>query len=499
MKKYIPVILALFAAVSCNLDKYPYSETAADAYVKNTSSVNNLVIGAYNGLYGVLYYEWAMTELRSDNVRMRVNNSSSADTKLLEQLDQNVPVTANDWVQDYWDKSYVVVNRANTVLENLGVVTDEAKKAQFEGEALFLRSWMYFNIVRLWGPAFIVTRTIGAQEARTMQRSSVDEVYDLIEGDLEKIVKEKLLPASMDAADLGRADIKAAKVMLAKVYMTRYSPADEKYTEAKKLLGEVITAKGNPSSAEQLEPYESVFSKNNELNREIIFAVRYKAGKLGIGSPFSTLFGPLNNGGNVVMGSPKHYDYPSDNLIAAYEEGDLRKDVTLRESYYNATTGETVTGNAARFTNKFIDPDMTSEYDGENDWPVIRVADVLLLYVEACNELSGPSEDILAYLNAVRGRAGLPGYAESAVGTKFALREAVRRERRVELAMENHRWYDLVRWGTAVSTVNGFYISEPFFGAYDYQVKPIEDWQILLPIPVSVKNINRDVAQNPGY
>ena len=172
MKRYIiPILVSVLALTSCNLDKYPFSEVAASEYVKDAKSVNNLVIGIYNGLYDVMYNEWAMTELRSDNARMRVNNSTSQDSKLIEQLDQLVVLTANAWVQDYWDAIYVVINRANTVLANLEVVTDEELRARYEGEARFLRAWMYFDLVRLWGPVFIVKSKTGADEARYMQRS----------------------------------------------------------------------------------------------------------------------------------------------------------------------------------------------------------------------------------------------------------------------------------------------------------------------------------------
>ena len=495
------ILIALLGVSSCNLDQAPYSEVAADVYVKDAKSVNNLVIGVYNGLYDVMYTEWAMTELRTDNARMRVNNSTSQDSKLIEQLDQLVVVTANAWVQDYWDALYVVVNRANTVLANLDVVQDDVLRAQYEGEARFLRAWMYFNLVRLWGPVFVVTSKTGADQARHMQRSPVEDVWDLIEKDLEAVVDGNLLPETMPDASLGRADMRAAKAMLAKVYMTEYRPGEGKYATASTLLSDVLTSCGNPTTAAQLVPYADVFDKTKEGNAEIILAVRYRSGNLGIGSPFTTLYAPSNNGGNVAIGAPKQYNYPSNSIISAFNEnpGDLRKDVCLRESYFNYTTGTLVDNANARYCSKFIDPDMTSEYDGENDFPVIRLADVMLLKAEIMNELEGPSEDALALLNAVRGRAGIPAYALSDVAAKYDFRMAVRKERRVELAFENQRLFDLLRWGTAVSTINDYLASEPFYAAYDYIVNPIAEWQTLLPIPVSVLNINKTVAQNPGY
>ena len=502
MKKYIVIVIsALLALTACNLDQYPYSEVAADEYVKDATSVNNLVIGVYNGLYDVLYNEWAMTELRSDNARMRVNNSTSQDSKLIEQLDQLVVLTANSWVQDYWDALYVVINRANTVLANLGVVTDEATRARFEGEARFLRAWMYFNLVRLWGPVFVVTSKTGADEARYMQRSPSADVWALIEADLEAVVDNELLPETLPSGDLGRADLKAAKALLAKVYMTEYKASEAKYARAAALLEEVLASCGNPTSGAQLVPYADVFSKEKEGNAEVLFAVRYRSGNLGIGSPFTTLYAPINNGGNVAIGAPKHYNYPTDNIISAFDAnpGDLRKDVCLQTSYFNKTTGVIVDNANARYCSKFIDPDMTSEWDGENDFPVIRLADVMLLYAEAKNELEGPSDEALSRLNAIRERAGLPVYTLAELPSKYAFRKAVRNERRLELAFENQRFFDLLRWGTAVSTINEFLAGEPFYAAYDYVVNPIAGWQTLLPIPISVININKSVAQNPGY
>lgn len=511
MKKisnYLAAAAAVLALVGCNLDKFPYSETAVDEYIKGDAEVNTLVIGAYNGLHDVLYYEWSLTELRSDNARMRTNNSSSSETKLLEQLDQGVQTTAHSWIENYWNACYATIDRANKVIANLDVVTDPVLRNQYEGEAKFLRAHLYFNLVRLYGPVFLVLRKTGADEARHMQRSPVEDVYALIEGDLNHIIDNGLLPASYADDMYGRATLTAAKALLAKVCMTRYAVGSEQYMLAGPLLREVLAAAGDPKSAGELVPYDKIFAIDNEMNAEIIFAVRYMAGKVGLGCPFGTLFGPLNNGNSVIMGSPKHYNYPTDDLIAAFnantDEGggfvDRRKAVTLKESYEKVTDQGVVVvdDKTGRWCDKFLSP-VTSEYDGENDWPVLRVGDMALLLAEWLNETAGPSEEALGYLNMIRGRAGVATYSLADLATKYAFRMAVRRERRVELACENQRWFDLMRWNTAVNTVNAFFKSELFYGEYDYTVKSIAEWQVLLPIPIAVTNINSEVAQNPGY
>lgn len=495
------LVASLLLMVGCNMDQYPYSEIAAGDYVTDAEAVNTLVIGTYNGLYDVIYHEWALTELRSDNARMRGTGSTSQDTKLIEQLDQGTVETAHEWVGDYWDNTYKVINRANQVLENLEVVADPVLAAQYRGEAQFIRAMLYFNLVRLYGPVFLVTSTTGSDEARHMQRSPVEEVYAQIESDLETIVEGELLPVQMPSSDLGRATLTAARALLAKVYMTRYSVGEEKYMAAKGLLEEVLAAVGAPQSGADLEPYAKIFSKDNEMNKEIIFAVRYLSGNVGLGSPFSTLFGPLNNGNSVVMGSPKHYNFPSDNILSAFnantEEGyeDCRKAVCFSEGYNHVVSGWIDT----RYVTKFLDPDMASEYDGENDWPILRVGDIALLYAEILNETDGPTEEAFKHLNMIRERAGIRPYTSSDLSSRYQFREAVRAERRTELAFENHRWFDLLRWGVAVSTYNNYLASETFYSGYNYTVNPIAEWQTLLPIPLTVMNINPDVAQNVGY
>ena len=503
MLKYLIPILAAVGLAACEMDREVYSEPPVDGYAKDAAGVNSLLMGAYGSMHDVLYYEWAMTELRSDNTRMRISGSNAAESKLIEQLDQNTVLSSHAWIDKYWTASYRAIACANDALASIGVVDDGTLAAQYEGEARFLRALNYFNIVRLWGPAFKVTRKLSAAESRTMQRVASSEIYDLIEEDLRAIVEGGLLPATSASADLGRATMPAAKALLAKVCMTRYAAGDAEYAEAADLLRDAIAAAGNPQNGADLVPYDEVFSIRNEMNSEIVFAVRYMAGNKGVGSPFGGLFGPLNNGGNVIIGSPKHYNYPSDDLLAAFKKnaGDKRIAVSFAERYWNATTEKWVTDSkTARYVAKFLSPVLT-EYDGENDWPVIRLGDLLLLYAEVTAELAGgPTADAVRYLNMTRERAGIPTYALSDFGSLTQFRTALREERRVELAFENQRWFDLQRWGIAKETVNGFLLEREnaFYAAYGY-VNPIDEWQTMLPIPLSVININPDVAQNVGY
>lgn len=509
MKKNIYIsIAAALMLTACDLDKYPYSEVASDEYVRDDATLNTLLMGCYNGLHDVMYYEWAMTELRSDNARMHQNNSTSSQAKLTEQLDQSVINSEHAWVSDYWNASYSVIDRCNNVLQRLDNAESEESRMKYQGEALFLRSLQYFNLVRLWGPVFLVNERMSSDEARYLQRSDVDSVYSRIETDLNLIIDGEMLPLIQEDSELGRADLTAAKALLAKVYATHYEVGDAQYTEAVNLCKEVLLSPrvGNPTSGAVMVPYADVFSTMNEMNSEIIFAVRYLGGNVGLGSPFGNLFAPVNNGANVIVGSSNNYNCPSDDILASYNsngDNDVRRDVNIAQSYYNATTGQTVTNNA-RHVRKYLNIDQASnpvstQYDGDADWPVIRVADIALLCAELMNELSGPSAETFTYLNMVRERAGLSPYTESDLPSRFEFRNAVRDERRLELAFENQRWFDLLRWGNALETVNNYLATETFYTNYAYTVNPIAEWQLYLPIPIDVININPNAAQNYGY
>ena len=502
----LPGLLLTFSA--CDLDKYPFSEVTSEEYVKDDATLNTLVVGCYNGLHDVMYYEWAVTELRSDNSRMHLNNSTSSQAKLVEQLDQGVINAEHAWVSDYWNACYRVIDRCNSVLQHLDKAESVETHNLYRGEALFLRSLEYFNLVRLWGPVFLVTERMSSDEARYLQRSDVDEVYSQIESDLNEIISGNLLPNRQTDANLGRADMVATKALLAKVYATHYSVGDGQFNQAIDLCRQVLQSEnvGNPVSGSMMVPYADVFSTHNEMNREIIFAVRYISGNVGLGSPFGNLFAPTNNGANVILGTCSNYNCPSDNILAAYDlngGADVRRNFNIAESYSNATTGETVTRNA-RHVKKYLNIDqatnpITTQYDGDADWPIIRVADIALLYAELQNELSGPTSDAMTYLNMVRERAGLPAYTAAEVGSRYDFRNAVRNERRLELAFENQHWFDLLRWGVATETVNKYLSSEAFYSAYTYNVNPISDWQVMLPVPIDVININPNAAQNVGY
>ena len=283
-------------------------------------------------LNGAIKTEWMLTDIRSDISRAYDKSSSKTEVKNIMALNEQEAFASIQEIESYWNSVYNNIYRCNLVLQNIGNVSNETKRKQYEGEAIFIRAYHYFNLVRLFGPIFLVTETISAQEAFSYERTAVEDVYAFIEKDLKKIIDENLLPVSYDnETELGRVTLLSARTLLGKVYLTQ-----KKYVDAQTQLKEVETAYSgyNLSSLS----YADVFSTTNEMNKEIIFAIRFKSGNVGLGNPFGNMFAPLNSGTSVINGNGESLNYPSTKLVESYKNGDQRKDVTLGFGYVNNQT-----------------------------------------------------------------------------------------------------------------------------------------------------------------
>lgn len=479
-------MLAIFSACDETLDINAESEiNDPDKKLKTEAQVYAALIGCYNGLQKPMETEWMMTELRSDNAVQGVPTSSNAVNLEFNELDMFTLLPTHAQVYNYWLDTYTNIGRTNTLLGSLEVVADEDLRSTYEGEGRFIRAYHYFNLVRLFGPVFITTENITPEESKTKDRSPVEDVYKVIIEDL-KFASGEILPEVWDDDNAGRVTRLAAKTLLAKVYLTLHQ-----YDEAKKLLVEVQS-----SGKHYLLPYEDVFSIQNELNAEIIFTIRYKAGGYGLGSPFANRFAPTSSGSSIINGDGSGWNHPSyDFMNNAYEPNDARRDITV-DVYGSGTWPK-------NYIKKFLSP-VSNTYDAENDWPILRYSDVLLMLAEVLNETEGPANAI-PLINEVREVHGeLP--ALTMIETQEECRLAIEKERRVEFAFENHRFFDLVRTNRAVEVLNNqiFETDKAFYNRYANSPDPaqiVKEWQLLLPIPQREIDTNNKViiTQNYGY
>ncbi|ANH82880.1 carbohydrate-binding protein SusD [Niabella ginsenosidivorans] len=529
MKKLLYTTLSVIFSIfifSCNkiIDIDPISNVGAGAFYKNYNEVNTALAGCYNGMQGPLYNEWMFTDLRSDNSLQGVPNTSSVDNIELNDLDMFTLNATHSDVYDYWLAAYKNIRAVNYVLGSLGVtfsngqdnfgtataqLNDDQKK-QLAGEALIVRAYHYFNLVRLFGGVFLISEPEDPQTSKKVGRSSATDIYNFIMADLN--TAQSILPrisySQIAATDLGRVNIWSAKALLAKVYLTLGRKAD-----ALMLLDDIITNSGYGL----LPSYADVFSVSNEMNREIIFAVRYKAGGFNLGSPFANLFAPTGSGSAIVAGDGKGYNFPTTSIQAAFKTStssgsDARKDVTV--AVYNTTKP---------YVKKFLSTVAVS-YDAENDFPVIRFSDVLLMKAEAVG-FDGPSGVAVGIINQVRQRAGAidytgtgdfsagfykyPSGGDSAINSASGFTKALLNERRLEFAFENQRFFDMQRLGDAVQMIKDHFAEEydVFYSRISPKI-PLETLQgnvtkdkLLLPIPQREIDTNNEIPieQNTGY
>ena len=514
--KYSTYSLLLFMCLgllSCNklIDIYPDSNLNTATYYTTVEEVQTGLTGCYNGLQKTVNSEWQFTEQRSDNSKQGVAGSTSSVNRDLSDLDMFLPATTHQAVYTYWLATYNNIRNANIVLQRLGVTYDPAVgsinlnkiaiplsdsiRKQLAGEALFIRSYHYFNLVRLYGGVFLIHTPVTAAEAKQINRSSVADIYKLIVADLTTATTYlgTLKFAQIPAANQGKATSWAAKALLAKVNLTLNIKA-----EAITLLQDVISNSGYSLQAS----YANVFSTTTELNSEILFTIRFKAGGLGLGSSFGNDFAPLGSGSSVINGSGQGLNYPTADLDTALVAADPRKAVNI---------GVFGTGTAAKlYVKKFLTP-VTLTGDGESDFPILRYADVLLMMAEA----KGFTPESITLINQVRTRATLAALPAT-VNTVALFEKALSDERRFEFAFENQRWFDMVRFNTTMTTLTAEQILKDHFAkefAKHYATYPapivtlaqlqanVTANKLLLPIPQHEIDTNTGlkIEQNAGY
>lgn len=432
------------------LDLAPISAIGENGFYTNTAEVEGAVIAIYDGLQQVPLREFALTEMRSDNARTKSREGDWAQFEYFDVKPTNLAVGL------YWAANYNVIFRANRVLEHLDVVTDAGKRAQFEGEARFARALAHFNLVRAYGDVPIVDRVIIQTDEEYFDRDPAANVLAFIDEDLTAAAA--LLPPRSQMP-FGRATRGAAEGLLAKVKLTRGD-----YTAAQALTSKLIA----DSDYALLENYSDVFY--SEKNNEILFAIPYLDDDANESQDFSFEM----TAGGVASG----LNYLTDDFLAALDPADTERNPVLSNPLNPQET--------AKWLTKSKDARLCG-----NDWIVLRLADVYLMHAEAimAGAASTTNGSAIAAYDAVRKRAGMPTLAEQ--GATELTKEMLLYERRIELGFENHRLYDLIRFGVAESVLSAFAQKEGL------SFSPTD---LLLPIPQGEINVsNGRLTQNPGY
>ncbi|MFR9496536.1 MAG: RagB/SusD family nutrient uptake outer membrane protein [Rikenellaceae bacterium] len=450
MKKiYLLLLTATLSVTSCSdfLDIPAQGSLTEDVFFAEEEGALMSLNAAYSRLrqWNLIGFPWfAMMELASDDsdTGSEPSDGSVARLDLYDSFQYDASLTE---LNGYWTGNFQGIAMCNTAIDNLDILENEETRILCIAQARFLRGFFYFNLVRVYGGVPLIVEIQTDPDEYNQPRATVDEVYAQIIEDMAYAAENLPTRQEWGAENYGRVTKGTADGMLAKVYMQLGD-----YTNAKKYAENVI----NRGEYSLFSDYRDLFCPDNQYCDEIMFQDQYCWTESYTST--SEYVKCLGIRGQIGWG----YMTPSEALANAYEEGDPREEATIFNSG-DEFDGEVITikdtANPRAFRKVLwpSDPYWNTNTFGNTNCHVIflRYADVLLLYAEACNELGNTSE-ALTYLEMVRSRArntqcsdelvvGLPEITET---DKSELRLRIWEERRIELAMEGHRFYDLIRY-----------------------------------------------------
>lgn len=467
----IPMLLLSMVITSCKksfVDITPRGIVPVTTYYTTEIDIRNALTGTYSSLRPIYNEQYGFGELPSDNAQ-----TYGESEVLYGEQDKLTWAATSINLQNAWARFYATIAYANIVLEHVGTPPmTEANRNSYTGQAKFLRALMYFNLVRMYGGVPLILKEITSEtEALSYNRSPAAAVYAQIEKDLTEAAA--VLPAAYTGSDIGRATSTAANALLGKVYMYQ-----NKFTEAESTLATVSANAGT------LLPYDQIFGQGKDNNRDIIFSVQYLGGGFGEGNTFARSFVPQPSGTTITAVTGNSNNSGTPDLYNAFEAGDNRRNTAI--GVYSAGTL------VYYYAKKFVYQSVGANSEGDNDWPVLRYADIILLYAEALNE-NNKTPDALTQLNLVRSRSGL---AAKTGLSQIDARTAIRNERRVELCFEGERWFDLIRWNIMVTVMQAHKTNYvPANGSIGNVLPTLS----LYPIPRREITLNPNLTQNPGY
>ncbi|WP_210520124.1 RagB/SusD family nutrient uptake outer membrane protein [Hymenobacter terricola] len=473
MKKNIILLsllsLGLFPSCKKFLEEKPYDFIAADNFYQTEGDAIAGLNGVFNALLPQTYFGrtgWQITELPAELIRV----GSSTDERA--QLSRFTFTPTNTEINSWWLNTYLMINRANDVIEKVPAVSmDAVRKNNIIGNARFLRAMGYFDLARCFGDVPLVLTTVkGPTDDLRPARTPLAQVYEQIIADLRFAEANCPIETQIAGTDKGRVSSGAAAALLAKVYVTRAAgPAAQASDNQSGLdaCNRVIA-----SNAYSLLPvYGDVFNPDKENGPEHIFSIQFDLPP-NTGSIIVRQFLPSQLAGLGTF-------TVEDSLVRSYQTADVRR-------AWNISNVAGTTTLARYYFNKFRDP-LRIINDARTNYLITRYADILLLQSEARNNLN--ANDPLKYdgYNRVRVRAGLPPFAATRVTTKDAFVDMLIRERGWELCQEGHRWFDLIRLNR---------LKQRELAVFN---RVVDDHYLLFPIPQPELVLNPNLTQNPGY
>lgn len=445
------------------------------------------VAAAVTGMYAELkrfpeLFNISLSEVRSNNINFNISNAQRDAVDISRFNVTQVMVT----IEDAWQYGYVVIARANKVLEVLDelALPNQEFNQKSRGEARFLRAYANYNLVRTFGRIPIVSESLSPVEGISIPQSETEEVYAFIEADLLLAIDDL---ADSYPGEEGRATKLAAKALLAELYLTW---ASYPIKDLSKLDASIALSEDLIPSLNWTNTFADLFKVAND-NTYSLFEVQYVSGTAGIGATFPSQFlsnnfleFPFNGGVPQIR--------PSQNLIDSYDkENDLRFNVSVDTVYTNNFFIQQQDNYIKKWYETSVIPSMLSRGDWPHNYPIIRPAKIYLMHAEALNlKNGGPTTQAIQSLNMTRTRANLENLNPTNMDE---FNDALLSEYRAEFVGEGLYWHYLIRSEKAVSVTN------EFFADLNESIS-INENKLIYPIPFSQMQIRDGLyTQNLGY
>lgn len=483
----------LLAATGCKdfLKEDNRSSLTQDNYFTNATQAQSAVDGLYNRLrimntdngYGEsIWVGVELMALHATTLGQSFNNN--------QIINQSID-PANPYFSSMWNNAYNGIGAANLVLARVPAISmDETQKKALLGQAYFTRAFLYYHLVRLYGDVPLITTPIdGTSPDLYPTRTAQAEVYNLIIADL--LAAEQ---AGLPAVDRsGRISQGAVKALLSSVYLTSAGyPLQIKanYQKAADKAAELIDANQYPLFANYISLHNTADKNQGELILQAQFAFGIATNAISaLVIPYFAGVSRYNDEFGAVIPTPGFY--------ATHEAGDLRaQEQQFYFSKYPSIRDPSVTVNfGTQALYKYFHVESARGNGvGDENWTLLRMPEVMLIYAEAINEVSGPSTKAYAQINAIRSRAKLPALSGLSQGD---FRTAVWKERYHELAYENKAYFDIQRTRQTYDVANNRFVNVVGFKG---EVGPaFQEKYLLWGIPSAEINNNKKLTQNPGW
>lgn len=548
-KTLLAISLVAVGTTSCSdlLDMQPPAEISDSNFWTGEGDAKLALVGCYRFSEG-----WACDNFDSAQGLLYLDfcggNGTEKENFTTNMASTNT-VATNGNLNTYWKTSYEKLAKYNTFLDNIGnCPMDENKKKEWVAEIKTLRAYFLFNLAFYFQNVPMPLTTLTVEEANTIGQTSQADVYAQVESDLKESID--VLPLEQKGDNLGRISKGAACTLLSRLYL-----AQSRFADAATILKKVIDSNIYELDRRNGEDsYENFFHDGGETSPEAILSI------LGLKDKFTNVryiyMFPEMAGGwhqfavyNELVKSYFCADGKSIDESATYNDDDpyVDRDLRLYASVflpplggypgttflgktYNCYQGANTADSYNRYTlfngycpKKGADPTNTNIWGNYTHTPLMRYAEVLLSYLEAVNEATPGDVDqslLDLTINDIRDRVNLPGYSMAELGSQEAVREAVRKERRVEMAFEGLRYFDVLRWGIAKEMLNhtftGVKLSDDpsapnYRGSgssasrvdkdmyYQFEERAWADHNRYFPIPQNELNVNKNLKQNAGY